>query len=170
MRKNTAVLLCAVMAACLAAGCQNGAQRSEGSTGKTAQSEQSADLSGLRDKMLAAAELPEMLSVTDKSSRPERKLATITDIDYQKTDGFFIDYAADGTAYEIAVIALKSADDMPSLEKSLRSHIQKRTEQYRYYAPGQVTRAESAKVVSDGKRAALIMCDDVKAVEKAFLG
>ena len=141
------------LALCVLTGCENGSQ---------------VDMKRLREDMLNASELPEMLCVTSDDDNAEKNLRAITDIDFSKVKEYFIEYSADGTAYEIAVIELKSQNDMNELTKSLKKHIESRTQQYRYYMPEQVPNAENARAVSRGSCAALIMCDDPAAVQTAF--
>ena len=156
MKKLLMLLLCAAVAIGSLTAC-----------GKN-KTEDDFDMDALREDMLNASELPEMLSADSSGDNAERKLASLTDIDYDKVADFFIEYAADGSSYEIAVIRLKSADDVKTVEKDLHSHIESRTEQYRYYQPDQAPRAESAIVVTADTCVALIMCDDPSAVKAAF--
>lgn len=126
------------------------------------------DLQALRQELLAATTLPEMKSVSSTDDNAERNLQSITDIAYDKVAEYTIDYAADGAAYEIAVIRLRSESDTAELTKSLQKHIKSRTEQYRFYMPEQVPNAEAAIIAENGPYIALIMCDDPAAVEAAF--
>ncbi len=155
MKKPFSLMLCLAALLCLLSGCA--ADR---------QAERS--LSQTRERMLAAAELPEMRSVNAQSDDAQRKLSTITDVDYDKVMDFFIDYAADGAGYEISVIELKDKNDCSAVAESLETHKSRRIEQYRFYAPDQVPRAEKARVSVKGRRVAFVMCDDVEAVMKEF--
>ena len=151
MRRIIPILLCCALLLTVLTGCGT-----------------EADMDTLRDAMTSASTLPEMLFADEKQEDAARCLGAITDIAYEKVDTFFMAYAADGTAYEIAVIRLRSAQDMPELEDSLKEHISRRTEQYRYYMPEQAVNAERAIVAANGAYAALIMCDDPAAVKAAF--
>ena len=119
-----------------------------------AESDDSAiDIAALCDEMLAADSFPEMLNIRTGDSREERGFSAISNLDYTKVEAFNLYYAADGTSYELAVIALKDAGDMNTLEASLKAHIHTRIEQYRNYDATQVSRAE---------------CDDPAAVRAVF--
>ena len=148
------LLLCAALAGC-------------GSDGSKADEKQ-IDTAALTEEMQAAAAWPQMLSVGSGDSSAERGFSAISTLAYDKIEAFSLLYAADGTAYELALIRLKDPSDMPALEQSLKTHIEKRTEQYRYYKPEQVSRAESAAVAVHGSYAALIMCDGNAAVKAVF--
>lgn len=147
-------LLCLMLAVGLLTGC----------------GEKQADVSlgDLRESMLKAASLPEMLSADSDSADAERNLTVLTDIAYDKVEEYFIDYAADGKAYEIAVIRLKDEKDAARVESDLKAHIASRAEQYRYYMPDQAANAENALTAVHGSYTALIMCDDPSAVKAAF--
>ncbi len=126
------------------------------------------DIHKLAENMTAAAKMPDMLNACTGDSGAESAFGAISDLEYGKIEEFTLYYAADGTAYELAVIELKSADDMKELEESLKEHIENRVKQYKYYNPEEVPRAEGAAVVSNGRYAALIMCDDVTQVKAIF--
>lgn len=157
MKKSVRVVISAalIMAVLfLAAGCTGNRDQVDGES--------------LMQDMLSASELPGMLGSHTGDGKSEMSFAAISDLDYDKVEEFWLYYAADGSAYELAVIKLKSEADMPELEKSLQKHIQTRVKQYEYYDPAEVSRAESAQVAVNGRYAALIMCDDVAAVRAVF--
>ena len=89
-------------------------------------------------------------------------------MDYGKVDKFFVSYSNEGSADEIAVIALKNASDAQEAEKSLKKHVQERINVFSQYAPDQVKKAEKAITFKDGKYAVLIICDKQDEVKKAF--
>lgn len=123
----------------------------------------------LRRSMLSAdTGLPEMLTASSSDSDGERKFAYLSELDYSKVEGYFLAYAADGMAYEIAVICLKDKSDASSAEASLREHLNGRISLYKTYEPQQVQRAENALIISRDRCVALIMCDDTNAVKTAF--
>ena len=128
----------------------------------------SIDVIALCDEMKAADTFPEMLNIRSGDGREERGFAAISDLDFPKVASFSLYYAADGSAYELAVISMKDAADIPALEASLEAHIHTRVEQYRNYDASQVPRAERAVVAVSGRYAALIMCDDPAAVRAVF--
>lgn len=123
----------------------------------------------LRTAMLAKdPSLPEMTAVSSSDENAGELFGYLSDLDYEKVEGYFLAYASDGMAYEIAVVALKDAADLPALEASLKAHVQGRVNLYKTYAPEQVAKAQAAEIVSRGRYAALIMCGDQNAVKAAF--
>lgn len=149
----TLAMLCAVVTAC-------------GSSDD--REEKKTDVQALAQQMRAASQWPELLTVSSGDSSEQKGFSAISSLDYGKVDAYTLFYAADGSAYELAVIRLKDGADMPALEQSLKKHIEKRTESYRYYKPEQVPRAEGAVVAVHGAYAALVMCDDNAAVKAVF--
>ena len=123
----------------------------------------------LRTAMEAADDtLGEMLSADSNEEDAEDLFAYISDMDYGKVDKFFVSYSNEGSADEIAVIALKNASDAQEAEKSLKKHVQERINVFSQYAPDQVKKAEKAITFKDGKYAVLIICDKQDEVQKAF--
>lgn len=123
----------------------------------------------LQKSMLAAdSAIPEMRTASSSDSDAEAKFSYLSDIDYSKVSGYFLAYAADGMAYEIAVICLKDKGDAPDAEASLRTHLEGRVSLYKTYEPTQTQRAEDALIVTRDNCVALIMCDDTSAVKSAF--
>ena len=152
---RAAAALLALLTLFLLAACQSG-------------SADDRDIYALTDDMRSAAEWPELLEIRRGDSREQKGFAAVSDMDYDKVDDFDLLYAADGSAYELAVIRLKDESDIKELESSLKRHIESRVSQYRYYDASQVSRAQSAAVAVKGKCAALIMCDDPSAVKAVF--
>lgn len=148
----TALLLCVVFAGC----------------SQSPEEEKTIDLSSLAQEMQAAAEWPELLTISSGDSSAQKGFSAISSMDYDKVDDFCLLYAADGSAYELAVIRLKDEADMDEMEKSLKQHIEKRTESYRYYKPDQAARSSGALVAVHGRYAALVMCDHNAAVKAVF--
>lgn len=125
----------------------------------------------LRVAMLAAQPgLPEMTSVSSSDENAEALFGYLSDLSYEKVEGFFLSYASDGkTANEFAVVCLKDKADVPALESSIRSHVKGRVDLYKTYAPDQVEQASAAQLVSQDRYVALIMCADQTPVKTAFL-
>ena len=123
----------------------------------------------LQKAMLAAEpNLPEMKTVSSSDENAAELFGYLSSASYDKVEGFFLAYAADGTAYEIAVVALKDAADVPAMTDSLKAHLNDRVLLYKNYAPEQLKRAERAQILSNGRYVALVMCDDRAAVQAAF--
>lgn len=128
-----------------------------------------ADMEKLSETMLAAdSTLPEMKISGSWEENAEKTFSYISDMEYNKVRGFFLAYAADGMAYEIAVLQLDSSADAETAADSLGEHVQTRVQMYKTYEPAQVDRASNAVVKVDGSFALLIMCDNQSTVETAF--
>ena len=112
MIKIAAVVIAALMVFSLAA-CTQGAEKS-------------VDIYALTDEMQSAVEMPAMLSIKKGDGNDKKGFAAISDMDYAKVAEFSLLYAADGTAYELAVIKLADPADMTELERSLKKHIERR--------------------------------------------
>lgn len=123
----------------------------------------------LQKAMLQADKsLPEMMVTGSWEENAEKAFSYLSDMEYNKIHGFFLAYAADGMAYEIAVVQLKDKSDASAMEESLNEHVQTRVQMYKTYEPDQVDRASSAKVETIGDCVLLIMCDSPQNVETAF--
>lgn len=129
----------------------------------------SIDMQELEKSMLSADKsLPEMKVTGSWEENAEKAFSYISDLEYNKIHGFFLAYAADGMAYEIAVVQLKDKSDASAMADSLREHVQSRVQMYKTYEPEQVQRAESAVVKTDGDCVLLIMSDTPQNAETAF--
>ena len=111
----------------------------------------SIDMQALENSMVSADKsLPEMKVSGSWDENAEKAFSYISDLEYNKIHGFFLAYAADGMAYEIAVVQLKDKSDASAMADSLREHVQSRVQMYKTYEPQQVQRTESAVVKNDG--------------------
>ena len=129
----------------------------------------SIDMQALENSMVSADKtLPEMKVSGSWDENAEKAFSYISDLEYNKIHGFFLAYAADGMAYEIAVVQLKDKSDASAMADSLREHVRSRVQMYKTYEPQQVQRAESAVVKTDGDCVLLIMCDAPQNAETAF--
>ena len=129
----------------------------------------SIDMQALENSMVSADKsLPEMKVSGSWDENAEKVFSYISDLEYNKIHGFFLAYAADGMAYEIAVVQLKDKSDASAMADSLREHVQSRVQMYKTYEPQQVQRAESAVVKTDGDCVLLIMSDAPQNAETAF--
>ena len=129
----------------------------------------SIDMQALENSMVSADKsLPEMKVSGSWDENAEKAFSYISDLEYNKIHGFFLAYAADGMAYEIAVVQLKDKSDASAMADSLREHVQSRVQRYKTYEPQQVQRAESAVVKTDGDCVLLIMSDAPQNAETAF--
>ena len=127
------------------------------------------DMQALEKSMLEADKsLPEMKISGSWDENAEKAFSYISDMEYNKIRGFFLAYAADGMAYEIAVVQLKDQNDVVELGVSLSKHVDSRVQMYKTYEPDQVERAQSASIKTIGDCVLLIMCDGQQNVETAF--
>lgn len=157
MKKIIALTLAAVFVLCAV------------SCGKKGNGEPMVSMYDLRVMMLDADEtLPEMKSVSSSDKDAESLFGYLSDVDYSKVEGFFLSFAAEGDAYEIAAVALRDEGDVREMKTSIEKHVAGRVELYRNYKPDQVPRAEAAKVIVSGRYVALVMCDKADAVLDAF--
>ena len=130
---------------------------------------QKIDMYELQRSMVSADKsLPEMKISGSWDENAEKAFSYISDMEYNKIHGFFLAYAADGMAYEIAVVQLKDKSDAAAMEESLNEHVQTRVQMYKTYEPEQVDRASGTKVETIGDCVLLIMCDSPQNVETAF--
>lgn len=126
-------------------------------------------MQALENSMVSADKtLPEMKVSGSWDENAEKAFSYISDLEYNKIHGFFLAYAADGMAYEIAVVQLKDKSDASAMADSLREHVRSRVQMYKTYEPQQVQRAESAVVKTDGDCVLLIMSDAPQNAETAF--
>lgn len=129
----------------------------------------SIDMQALENSMVSADKtLPEMKVSGSWEENAEKAFSYISDLEYNKIHGFFLAYAADGMAYEIAVVQLKDKSDASAMADSLREHVRSRVQMYKTYEPQQVQCAESAVVKTDGDCVLLIMSDAPQNAETAF--
>ena len=127
------------------------------------------DMYELQRSMVSADKsLPEMKISGSWDENAEKAFSYISDMEYNKIHGFFLAYAADGMAYELAVVQLKDKSDAGEMEDSLNEHVQTRVRMYKTYEPEQVQRAENAVVKTVGDCVLLIMSDSPENAETAF--
>ena len=130
---------------------------------------QKIDMYELQKSMVSADKsLPEMKISGSWDENAEKAFSYISDMEYNKIHGFFLAYAADGMAYELAVVQLKDKSDTGEMEDSLNEHVQTRVRMYKTYEPEQVQRAENAVVKTVGDCVLLIMSDSPENAETAF--
>lgn len=130
---------------------------------------QKIDMYELQKSMVSADKsLPEMKISGSWDENAEKAFSYISDMEYNKIHGFFLAYAADGMAYELAVVQLKDKSDAGAMEDSLNEHVQTRVRMYKTYEPEQVQRAENAVVKTVGDCVLLIMSDSPENSETAF--
>lgn len=130
---------------------------------------QKIDMYELQKSMVSADKsLPEMKISGSWDENAEKAFSYISDMEYNKIHGFFLAYAADGMAYELAVVQLKDKSDAGEMEDGLNEHVQTRVRMYKTYEPEQVQRAENAVVKTVGDCVLLIMSDSPENAETAF--
>lgn len=155
MLKRTACFICAVVCALSLCACGD-------EVGQIS-------MYDLQKSMLQADKsLPEMMVTGSWEENAQKAFSYISDMEYNKVSGYFLAYASDGMAYEIAVIQLKDKADAAAAADSLRAHVQDRVRLYETYEPEQTERAENAVVKTDGSFVLLIMSDAPQNAETAF--
>lgn len=112
----------------------------------------------------------DMTYVSSSDKNAAESFEYISELDYQKVDTFFADFAADGakSADEIAVITLKDKADADEALRSLQSHLEYRKSLYKTYGPDQLPKLEKALTFSNGIYAVIIVADNPNAVKTAF--
>ena len=132
-------------------------------------SKESVNMDALRQSMAdAATSAPEMLCLTDADPDARELFSHWIDLDYSKVEHFFLLYAADGNADEIAVILLRRAGDTAEARRFLQEHLTDRAHLYKQYRPDQLRRVEQAEVFTRERCAVLILCEEQDAVKAAF--
>lgn len=118
----------------------------------------------------ASGRLGEMLYVSSEDADAAALFAHVSDLDYGKVRGFFIDYAADGTgnADELVVIQVKNRADAAAAAQSLQKHLEKRTQLYGTYDKTQLPKLAAARTLTKGNVVALIVADDAAQIAQAF--
>ena len=127
------------------------------------------DMTKLEKTMMAAdVDMPTMLAVNSDSDNTKDLFAYLSDMDYSKVDKYFLHYAQEGTAEEVAVIKVKNSKDVDEAKKSLEKHIKDRIAFYKSYDPTQVDRANDAQIFVKDDYAVLIVSDNASEIKKAF--
>ena len=121
------------------------------------------DMNLLRVNMMSAASLRDgVTSVSGNMEDAEKNFSYISTLSYDKVADYFIVYSTEGTADEIAVIAVKDAADVS------RAHVDDRLKLFQQYGPDQASRVEKAEIFTKDQYAVLLICDDSDAVKTAF--
>jgi len=124
----------------------------------------------LQKTMLAAdSSLPEMTTVNSNAEDAKDLFSYLSDFDYEKVNAFFLAYSSKGLADEAAVVECKNQADVEAVVKTLKDHVNSRVKLYSSYQGDQVERAKNALVFSEGKYAVLIISENQKEMQKAFL-
>lgn len=116
----------------------------------------------------ADPDFPDMSSADSSAENAADIFTYLSDMDYDKVEGYFMGYSSEGKADEVAVICVKEASDVQEAVDSLNAHVEGRVSLYTTYAPDQVDRAEAAQVFSQGRYAVLIISVNADAVKTAF--
>lgn len=126
----------------------------------------------LNKAMSEVADFSEMKYASSSDDNAEEVFKNISDIEYSKVKGYFINYAVNGTgnADEIACIEVKNKSDLALAVQSLNAHLNKRIGLYSTYDKSQLDKLNNAIVTSYGNVAILIVGNNSKAMEQAFNG
>lgn len=139
------------------------------SCGETAKTAEDVSLYELSKSMLSADGFPEMITVSSSDKDAKDNFLFLSDVDYDLTDGYFLSYAKEGSAYELAVIKVADEGSAGEVEDSLARHVAGRVNLYKNYSPSDLPLAKSAEIGTVGKYCYLIMCRDTAAVRTAML-
>lgn len=137
--------------------------------GAKSQTGKTVSMYDLRQAMEAAdSDLPEMLNASSAEKKAEDNFTYISDMDYKKVDSYFVSYAKDGTADEIAVIAVKDPADVQEAKESLTAHQNDRHKLLEQYEPEEVARVDDGLIFTKDQYAVLIISDHKNEIRKAF--
>ena len=172
MKKVLALLLVLIITAVCFSACSknengNDAKKEESKTA------QSVSMYDLYKAMIASSDKLDESAMQYASSSDDGADVTfkkVSYIDYAKVDSYFITAATDGASNcdELVVIQLKDAADVNEAVESLNTHLSKRKDLYKTYAPELLPKLELARVFSQDNLAVLIICDDPDAVQTAL--
>ena len=113
-------------------------------------------------------DLPAMSVVTSQDEDGEGLFPYLSDLAYDKVEGYYFAYAAGGTAEEIAVIRLKDSADGAQARASLERHLEDRLGIFRVYDPEQVPAVEDARILVEGEMVAMLICPNSGELEQTF--
>lgn len=138
-------------------------------SGETVQEETAVDMQALREAMLAAdTTLPEMKVATGEDEQAELNFTAFSDFAYERVQGYFYAYAADGGSQEIAVVQLKDMADAAALMNSMQAHLEERRGALTAYAPDQLSLVDHAVIKQKGSLVAMIISEKSGLVQQAF--
>ena len=162
-RKTICCLLSAALLLLLVPAC--------GGAGTGSSHEKDVPLSTLQEEMLKAdTTLPYLIVVSSEEDpdKAEENFRYLSELSYDKVEGYFYACAQDVTAEEIAVIQLKDSRDAAAMMESLHDHVDLRMGSFRQYGPDQVPLLEQAVIIHEGRYVALIICEKNGLVQNAF--
>lgn len=149
MKKGLVLVFCAMLFLC---GC--------GKKNEPAMSTERKDLKTMETEMMEADKtLPEMVVVHGSDDDAEQNFTAFSDLDYDRVEDYFYAYAKDGGAEEIAVIRMKSADDVSPMMDSINVHLKDRKGTLEEYEPDKVYLVDNAVVTFEGNDVAMIISD-----------
>ncbi|MDY3991494.1 MAG: DUF4358 domain-containing protein [Lachnospiraceae bacterium] len=118
--------------------------------------------------MKKASGFPEMKTITSNDKDADINFSTLCDFDYSKVSSFYYAYASDGTAPEVAVVSLKSADDTADLMSSIKDHVKTREGTMQEYTPDQVAMVQSYILVQKNGTVGFFIGKGAASLEKSF--
>ena len=90
-------------------------------------------------------------------------------IESDLVDEGIILYSTGMRAYEIAVLRFAENAAIQDITDSLMSYIQRRSDAFRGYAPGEAAILDNSLVETKGEYMALLICDDVTTAQRIFI-
>lgn len=115
------------------------------------------------------SELPTLSSILPGEDDFLFYLSNYYQIDSEQVEDGVICYAEGVEASEIAVLVLTDEPAANSARDTLATYLERRAGDFAGYAPAQAALAENGIAVANGRYAALLICEDTKAAQTAFL-
>ena len=124
------------------------------------------DIEILQKTMLKAApSLSNNISVNSNSEQAKDTFTSISDLDYDSVQSYFICYSKDTVADEIALICVKDKKDVQTALESLENHAEQKMSLFSDYS---AKNTEKFSAFTTGNYAVLIICNEASSVKKAF--
>jgi len=121
------------------------------------------DVTTVKSDILKTDDFPEMIDATPDN------ISLMYDLDATKFEGYSVIYAGSGGyADEIAIIKLKSSDEVTKVTKVMKDRVTSRANVFKGYAPLEFEKLNKAVVEAKGDYVFLAVCDNPKKAEKVF--
>lgn len=164
MRKKIVLLCCMLLMLCSCGKREQTVDKPDNNV-KT----EGRDLKELEKKMLEAdSTLPEMVVVHGSDKDAAQNFTGLSDIDYDRVDDYFYAYSKKGGAEEVAVIRMKSKEDISPMMDSIHAHLKDRKGTMEEYEPDKVGMIDKAVVTYEENEVAMIISDRSGLVQEQF--
>jgi len=160
MKKKLAFLLVLLLSIFSFSACSNGDSKATRENSVTIEP----DINAIKEQIENEIEFPEMVDATKENFE-----FLYDDIDDESVEEFSLIYAGSGGySDEIAVIKVKSAEDIKNVEIVMLDRVEKRLNDFKGYAPLEYEKLSNAVVTINGDFAFLAVCDNPDKAEKIF--